>query len=380
MLFNTSRQPIKPQTKVVRTEKPAKEQPQTIRVIASGDMLAHDSINQQARTDSGYAYAPYFQNVKPVFASADVRFCNQETPTAAPNAGPVDGYPSFNAPIQFATGLSDVGCDVINLATNHANDKGQAGINVTRQQWDTLPKKAIAGANRSTEEQRAVQYFTVKGVTFAFLAYNYESNNKALTGYGVNMFDEALMKQQLNEAKSKGAYSIVSMHWGTEDSPGIDAAQQKWSQFLADNGADVVVGTGPHVIGPVKKLPKQGGGETLVWYSLGNMLSTQLKIEELIGGFAVMDYEVKGGALKLTRIGFLPTYMHYEWTPQQKASEDLLARKNIELYLLDQAAEPLSRSLHATTSEAQRQRIEAVLASGGVQVTPLTSSTYKTRP
>jgi poly-gamma-glutamate capsule biosynthesis protein CapA/YwtB (metallophosphatase superfamily) len=367
--------PVKKPTSIMSTPKQTKLQ--KIRLIASGDMLAHDSINQQAQTANGYDYAPYFMHVKGIFASADIRFCNQEIPTAAPEAGAVDGYPSFNAPRQFAADLSKVGCDVVNVATNHANDKGQLGINATRNLWDTLDKKALAGANRSAEEQRSVQYFNVKGVKFAFLAYNYESNNKALTPYGVNMFDESLMKAQLSEARANGAYILVSVHWGTEDSPNIDATQQKWGQFLADNGADVVIGTGPHVIGPVKKLAKLGGGETLVWYSLGNMLSTQLKIEELIGGFAVMDYAIKGGNPQLESIGFLPSYMHYEWTAQQKANEDLLARKNIVLYPLDQAASPLSRSLHGTSVEQQRQRIEGILKSGGVPVTMLTPQSYE---
>lgn len=368
--------PAKTSTAITKSAPKKTTTKQTIRLIASGDMLAHDSINQQAQTENSYDYAPYFQNVKSIFSRADIRFCNQEIPTAAPVVGAVDGYPSFNAPIQFATDLSKVGCDVVNVATNHANDKGQAGIVATRNHWDTLQKKAIAGANRSIEEQRAVQYFSVKGSKFAFLAYNYESNNKALTPYGVNMFDEELMKAQLAEAKANNAYIVVSMHWGTEDSPGIDAAQQRWSQFLADHGADVVLGTGPHVIGPVKKLPKQGGGETLVWYSLGNLLSTQLKIEELIGGFAVMNYTIQGGKAQLESIGFLPTYMHYEWTKQQEMSQDLLARKNISLYTLDQAAEPMARSLHQTTADTQKQRIEAILKSGGVPLTMLTSQTY----
>lgn len=334
---------------------------QTIRLIASGDQLTHDAVNKNAKTDTGYDYKPFFSEVKPIFDKADISFCNQEIPSASPAVGPVTGYPAFNAPATFADDLSAVGCNVISTATNHTNDKGQAGINATQAQWDKLPKLAIAGANRSQEEQDKVRYFTLKDVKFAFLAYNYESNDKNLTSYGVNMFSEELMKKQLTEAKNNGAYTLVSVHWGTEDSPTIDAAQEKWSTFLANNGADIVIGTGPHVLEPVKNLPKLGGGETLVWYSLGNMLNTQLDVGGLFNGFAVMDFKVNKKKAELEAISFLPTYMHYEWTAQEKASQNLLARKNLKIYPLDKAAEPLARSQNNTTVEAQRARIEKTL-------------------
>jgi poly-gamma-glutamate synthesis protein (capsule biosynthesis protein) len=333
----------------------------TIRMIASGDEIAHDSINKYAKTANGWDYTQFFTNMKPVFDKADIRFCNLEIPTAAPEAGAISGYPVFNAPSEFSRDLSKTGCNVINTATNHANDKHQAGIDATLRIWDGLPKLAIAGTNRSLEDQQKVQYFSVKGVKFAFLAYNYQSNDSNKTTYAVNMFDEELMKKQLKEAQDQKAYIIVSVHWGTEDSEVIDSAQEKWSSFLAENGADVVIGTGPHVIEPVKKIPKSSGGETLVWYSIGNLLSTQLKVEELVGGFAVMDFEVKDNKPLMKDIGFLPTYMHYEWTPAEAAAQDLLARKNIKLCLLDQAAEPLAMSQNKTSVEIQTERVQKLL-------------------
>lgn len=334
----------------------------TIRLIASGDMIPHDSINKWAQTGTnGWDYTQFFTHVKPVFEKADIRFCNQEVPTGAPATGAVSGYPVFNAPTEFARDLQKTGCNVINTATNHANDKQQAGIDATLNIWDNLPKLSVAGTNRSSEEQQKIRYFTIHNTKFAFLSYNFESNNKNLTPYGVNMFDETLMKSQLAEAKKQNAYTLVSVHWGTEDSSSIDAAQEKWSQFLADHGADVVIGTGPHVIEPVKKLPSAGGGEALVWYSIGNMLSSQLKIEELIGGFAVMDFEIKNNVPVMKEIGFLPTYMHYEWTDSEAASENLLARKNIKIYMLEESKEPLAKSQHNTTVEEQTNRVEKIL-------------------
>lgn len=350
-----------PKKQAVKVKSKKTNEPQTIRLIASGDQLTHDAVNKNAKTSDGYDYKPFFSEVKPIFDGADIRFCNQEIPTASPAVGPVTGYPAFNAPTEFAADLSAVGCNVINTGTNHSNDKRQAGIDATQDVWDKLPKLAVAGSNRSQEEQDKIRYFTVKNVKFAFLAYNYESNDNNLTSYGVNMFSEDLMKRQLAEAKKNGAFVLVSVHWGTEDSPRIDPAQEKWGKFLADNGADIVLGTGPHVLEPVKKLPKLGGGDTLVWYSLGNMLNTQLDVGGLFNGFAVMDFKIDKKTAQLESISFLPTYMHYEWTPQEKAAQNLLARKNLKIYPLDKAADALARSQNDTTVEAQRERIKSTL-------------------
>lgn len=346
---------------IQQTAKKKETKPQAIRLIASGDELPHDAVNKNAKTADGYDYRQFFSEVQPIFDGADIRFCNQEVPSAAPAAGPVSGYPVFNAPSVFAKDLSGVGCNVINTATNHSNDKHQAGIDATQNEWDKLPKLAVAGGNRSQAEQDKVRYFTMKGVKFAFLAYNYQSNDNNLTSYGVNMFNEDLIKKQLAEAKQNGAYTLVSMHWGTEDSPDIDSSQERWSKLLADNGADIVLGTGPHVLEPVKKLPKMGGGETLVWYSLGNMLNTQLDNGGLFNGFAIMDFTISKNKPTLKSISFLPTYMHYEWTVQEKAAQNLLARKNLKIYPLDKAAEPLAKSQNNTTVQEQEERIKKTL-------------------
>jgi len=332
-------------------------QPDKIRLIASGDNLPHETVNAQAKTGNTYNYAQFFEPIAQVFDSSDIAFCNQESPSA-PGLS-VSAYPTFNAPKEFAQDLSKVGCNVIGLANNHLNDKGQAGIDGTRGLWDEIKPLAVAGANRSAAEQNKVSYFEVKGVKFAFVAYSEISNSNPAQSYSLNRFDENLVKSQLNEAKTKANFVLVSAHWGTEYSPNANPVQERWAKIFADNGADVVFGSGPHVLQPVKKLPRSGGGETVVFYSLGNLLSSQLDIESLIGGLAVLDIDV--ASKKIDSVGFFPTYMHYEWTAAEKAREDLLARKNLKIYPLEQSAEPLAKSQNNTSVQAQTDRITELL-------------------
>lgn len=354
-----TQQPLAEPVVEQKTESPPpKLEASRVRLIATGDMLPHDTVNQQAKTAESYNYRPFFSEVEKYFQAADVRFCNQEVPSAGTSLG-ISGYPTFNAPEQFARDLSAVGCNVISLANNHINDKGQAGIDKTLAVWSELKPLAVAGANRNATEQQTVRYFTVKGVTFAFVAYAEYSNNRSTTSYGINILNEQLVNTQLTEARKKADIVLVGVHWGVEYSPGISDVQERWANTFSKLGADLVFGTGPHVLEPVKRLPKAGGGETVVWYSLGNFLSTQLDIESLVGGFAIIDIDPT--TKKISKIGFFPTYMHYEWTAEEKTREDLLKRKNLKIYPLNLAEEPLKRSQNNTTVAAQRGRVSDLL-------------------
>ena len=135
-----------------------KPQISSVRFSAMGDMLAHDTVNKEAKTASGYDYAKFFTQIKPIYEKSDIVFCNPETSSAGEKFG-ISGYPVFNAPTEFERDLSSVGCNLINLATNHIGDKGQEAINATLDEWAKHAPLAIAGANRSSGEQNQVRYF-----------------------------------------------------------------------------------------------------------------------------------------------------------------------------------------------------------------------------
>jgi poly-gamma-glutamate synthesis protein (capsule biosynthesis protein) len=350
--------------------------PSTVRLVATGDMIAHDAILKEGkRADGSYDFTGMLTNVRPYFERADVRFCNQATPAGGIDFG-ISGYPTFNAPIEWARAIEGVGCNLINLGTNHTNDKGQPLINATAAAWDARPGVlAVAGANRSVEEQQKISYFTSNGVRFAFLTYITYNNNPG-TSYGVNTYARATAAAQIAEARTKADIVIVSMRWGTEDSPTVNPGQKMQAQELADAGADIVLGHGPHVLQPVDALKGADGRNTVVWYSLGNFLNSQLPIEALIGGFATMDIDVATKTVKA--LAFLPVYSHYEWTPEQKAAHDLLARHDFGMYALDKAQAEMARSLNDTTVDGQIARVKEVL-NRDTRVDVLTSEQYLAR-
>jgi poly-gamma-glutamate synthesis protein (capsule biosynthesis protein) len=154
------------------------------------------------------------------------------------------------------------------------------------------------------------------------------------------------------------------MHWGVEDSGVVNSDQQTAVNLLSSLGVDMVIGTGPHVLQKAQTVTRSDGGKMVVWYSLGNMLSSQLNIDELIGGIAQFDItKTADKKVTITNLAFTPTYMHYEWTAAEAAKSDLLARKNAMIYLLKDAAVPLSKSLFNTTVAAQQKYVVDTLGS-----------------
>ncbi len=343
-------------------QRSAQAHPDTIRLIATGDFIAHDTLNDRAKkADGSYDYLQFMSDFTDIFKRSDIRFCNQATVSAGEAFG-ISGYPVFNAPTQFAQDMAHLGCNLINTASNHSFDKGQPAIDATLQTWQTIPNLlAVAGENRTPAEQQTIRYFSVRGIKMAFLAYTTYSNTTPPNNYGVNQYSEALARQQIQAAKSNGAkLVIVSLRWGTEYATTETAGQSRIGQFLADQGVQVVLGHGPHVLQPVQRFKGAGGNETIVWYSLGNFLNTQEGSEPLFNGLAVLDFDVK--SLQLNAVHYLPIYMHYEWSAAQQKADDVLSRHNLHLYLLENATQSmLDQNQLSTTIEAQRQRLSQTL-------------------
>jgi poly-gamma-glutamate capsule biosynthesis protein CapA/YwtB (metallophosphatase superfamily) len=362
------------QPKTSTSQSKAVENPTKIRFIATGDAIAHDALNQAAQTGDTWDYLPIMKDLKPIFEAADIRFCNQAVLGGGKQFG-ITGYPVFNSPTEFGRDLNREGCNLVNTASNHSNDKTQAVINSTVSSWDNLPNMlTVAGANRSVEEQQKIHYFTVKGIKFAFLSYVGYTNKAPVSSYGITMFNESVAATQLAEAKKNADMVIVSMRWGTEYSQSINAQQTAQSQFLADHGASIVLGHGPHVLEPVKTLTGSSGNKTLVWYSLGNFINAQEEPETVFSGFAVMDIDTK--TKTISDVTYLPLYMHYEWTPSQKARDDLLSRNNFRMVLLENATQAMINAQQlTTTADQQRSRLNDVLSTY-MKVPLITSSQY----
>ena len=354
-------------------------EPTTISFLATGDFIAHASVNAAAKqSDGSYKYIPLMNDFPAIFQKADIRFCNDPILNGGASLG-ITGYPKFNSPTDFVADMGSMGCNLVNTASNHSFDFSQANITNSVDAWSKVPNTlAVAGENRSQAEHDTVHYFTVKGVKFAFLAYTtyINSDSPVQNSYGVNVFSKDFAGQQIAEAKQNGAQVIIaSMRWGTEYATSVNAEQKADAQWLADQGVALVLGHGTHELQPVQELTGSAGNKTLVWYGLGNFINTQEPPETLFNGLALMDIDIK--TKQITNVRYLPIYMHYEWTAAQAAADNTNARTHVHLYLLEDATQAMIDAQQLkTTVAAQKERIQSTLNANGLNIPLITSKDY----
>jgi hypothetical protein len=330
-----------------------------LRIIATGDMIAHDSVIANAQDNGSYDFYSLMQNMQPYFDAADVRFCNEATPAGGEEFG-ISGFPIFNAPLEWHDGMEQLGCNVINLGTNHTYDKGEGLVDAMVADWQDRDVLATAGAHRNQPEREQISYFEVGDTTFAFLSYSTYSNEPVPNDYSLVMYDEATATSEIMEARENADIVLVSMRWGIEYDTSESAEQREIATTIAEAGADFVFGHGPHTLQPVDRIDRGDGSEAIVWYSLGNFLNTQIPADTLVSVIAVIDLDPDDFSVQ--SIGALPVYSHYEWSAEEADAQNLLARRNLQMYALDGVDDSyFERNQLDTTVQAERQHLTNVL-------------------
>ena len=257
-----------------------------VRLIFAGDAMQHLPQIRAAQVSDGYNYDSCFYLLKEKITSADIACVNFETTLAGK---PYSGYPQFSAPDEFAFGLKDAGFDVFFLANNHVVDKGRRGVERTLVVLDSIGIKHT-GVFRS-KNSRGLNYplMAIKnGIRIAFLNYTYDTNGLPVTApHIVNVIDTLQMKSDLRLTQLYNPDIVIAnMHWGDEYVTRPNAEQKRLAGFLFRNGVRIIIGNHPHVVQPLIKNKINGEIETVVYYSLGNFVSNQQKINTDGGALA----------------------------------------------------------------------------------------------
>ena len=197
----------------------------------------------------------------------------QETHLGGDDIGP-RGWPSFNTTDAMADAVVDAGFDLVASASNHSYDWGTYGaVEHSRSVWNAQPV-AFVGTASSQEEADAIPVVERNDITFALLDYTYGVNGfdrSDLPAYAVSFIDEERIRADVARAQEAADVVLVAMHWGTENQTEPDSDQLAYAQLLSDLGVDVVLGSHPHVIGPLAWVEGASGNRTLVAYSLGQL-------------------------------------------------------------------------------------------------------------
>lgn len=311
---------------------------------AVGDNLIHDTVYEQAaaRSSGGYDFTDAYERIADYIAKPDVAILNQETIISTEHN--VSSYPMFNSPVEVGEEMLEIGFDVFNIATNHSLDCGEKGLVSAINFWKS--KNAVTcGAYLNADDMSNIPMNEVNGVKIAYLGFTDSANGLSLPEDSevilVRAADESLLQQRIIKAKEVADVVIVSAHWGNEYTHEPTDAQRELAEKLAMWGADVIIGTHPHVIQPVEYITNRDGRKTLVAYSLGNFISAQNRGPRMLGG--MLNFEVvknnTTGEIVLENVKFSGVVTHFGY-----------GCSNIRVYPLEAYTEELA-SKHGVISK-----------------------------
>ena len=293
-----------------------KEQDAKVTLLAVGDNLIHNTlISAGEQADGSLNYDSLYANIKPEIEKFDIAVIDQETILGG-SSFEYTGYPVFNSPWEVGEAAIGAGFDIFNCATNHTMDKGWAGIEKEIEFFSNHKEVVQLGVNSNEEAYNKITYYEKNGITFALLNYTYGTNGIPLPEdkpWCVNLMDKDKITKDVTEARKNADCVIVFPHWGTEYSFEVSDYQREYVKLFSDLGVDLVIGCHPHVIEPVEWVTNETTGKKmLVYYSLGNFISHQIDLENLIGGMAQVTIEKKNGEIEITSAKFVPIVCHYK--------------------------------------------------------------------
>ena len=222
----------------------------TITITAAGDCtfggcLKHDTFKVFKKYVDAYGYDYFFQNVRAIFQQDDLTVINLEGPLTDVGTMTTESGICFRGEPEWTAIMTGSSVELCNFANNHAMDMGKEGFERTTQALDE------AGIGYCAYSK--VYNTTIKGVRITALGFDKWNNDKA-------EIVEAVKRERPN-----CDILIVNMHWGFEMHYEPMKDQKDVGHAIIDAGADLVIGTHPHVYGGVELYKGK-----YICYSLGN--------------------------------------------------------------------------------------------------------------
>lgn len=335
-----------------------KEEIYKAKLMFVGDILPHNNFHKYAKKfgNGKYNYDFMFENIKDFTNGSDLFVGNNEF-THNPDKK-VSGYPMFNAAEEIYKTIKDAGFDVLTTANNHSLDTGVAGISTT---IDAIEKNGMKNSGTQKVGDKNYLIKEVNNIKIGILSYT-ESLNGLDSWLDtdekksqINRLDADKIKEDIENVKAYGAeFIVVCPHWGIEYSSYPEKEHIKLARNMIDWGANIVIGSHPHVVQPREEYTSENGSKGIIYYSLGNFVSNQTL--ESIGDQRVehgllveMDIEKSNidNKVKIKKDNY-----HVTWV---QTTHDKNGMKD-EVYLVDEYLEGGKKHDNASSFQLKRMK------------------------
>lgn len=239
--------------KKVSPVKPA-EKTKTASFVIGGDLML-DRLVYHRFKDKGLEHV--FDYLGPrVFAGVDLALVNLEGPISSEAIidDPTANNMVFEFPPETIKALKYVNIGTVSLANNHTLNAKTEGFEKTKELLTVSGIKYFGNPNTLNEE-------SVLRI----------ASGLPMSVIGLNTLEEFDRERMIEIIRAEGErFVIVYPHWGHEYQPGHSDYQRRLAYEWVDNGADLVVGSHPHVVQDYEVYK-----DRLIIYSLGNFVFDQ---------------------------------------------------------------------------------------------------------
>lgn len=304
------------------------EKEETIELTILGDIFCTtDQISDSYdATNYRYDFRKMFQNIESVVKQADLAMGTVETNFTKQD---YTSGTKYNSPTEFADALADMGLDVVNIGTEHANDYGTEGLTETKEYWKNKGVTVVG----DTLEENNVRIYQVKEFKIAFLSY-IQSELITSGQENVSVYQRETAKEEIAYAKQNADFVIVWMHWSSINQSFASTNETELADELVELGADMIIGNHSNYVQQMEVKKNSEGKNVFVAYSLGNYLlntnDTHTQVELILK--VELRKSKEDGKVYLQQVDYVPIYAMDYGTTAKPRYEYLDLRTKLESY------------------------------------------------
>lgn len=251
-------------------EDETKTEDSAIHFVFAGDILLSDHV-LGAYHKAGSIDGVVDQTFQSVIDSSDVFMVNQEFPFSDRGTAAADKQYTFRLSPEKVSLFQEMGIDIVTLANNHALDFGTDALLDTCATLDAAGIYRV-GAGADLDEAKKPVIMDIKGKAIGFLGASrvipVGSWNATSTSPGMlTTYDPTVLIEEIKKARETCDFVIVYVHWGIERDEYPQDYQRTMARQYIDAGADMVIGSHPHVLQGMEYY----NGKPII-YSLGNFV------------------------------------------------------------------------------------------------------------
>ncbi len=256
-----------------------------VTVLFGGDMMFDRSVRQYMEQ---YGDDHVFSCIVDVLNKPDLVVANLEGPITDNPSISVGSTPgdsnnfTFTFPPSTAALLARHNVRLVNLGNNHMLDFGWDGFSQTKQRLEA----AGVGYFGSVGDDVSVYSTDTHGVPLSFVNFNEFAHSSTDMIYHIS--------RRIGSESDAGRIVVVYTHWGEEYVPATER-QKALARDFVDAGADIVIGSHPHV---VQEHELYEGKH--IYYSLGNFVFDQYWEDAVRAGLLV-EVSFDRNGVKTTR-------------------------------------------------------------------------------